>query len=411
MSLELWVIDPVGQPIDVAPAEQDGWVDHLFVALADAEPSTGRSAKGHQPTSEEPYPYMEYAVNSETLKSRLRLIPLKEGFYVLLVGEAPLSDEQIQPWIDAIQAASDRVGQSHQVFQWSAVIGPEPDSLNGHQELDAARTVGPLTIEPAGIRLDEYTPGGAPPTFGGQNVAWSWPAIVKGQARGYNWNVASKDAAAQLHRLCTILSIALDACWVQRHGPYDSSTGFVEVPHKLWWQAMNDRDSGELSHSTASIPSWASSAWALVEQDSALRDSLGAYHEGLLLEARHQSYALIAFISVVESVGARLWPQQCCETCNAVTGSTDRFRRALRIVVTDEEEAKQLTKAYGPRSRTAHAGELHGSETLPGVFPSPSFFSPDPAMTFTWELVFRMGRAARRLLVLALKEELPRPSM
>ncbi len=77
-------------------------------------------------------PYMEYALNSEKLKSRLRLIPLKEGFYVLLAGEAPLGNEQLQPWMDAIQAATDRVGRSHQIFSqshWDGIATSLPAAI------------------------------------------------------------------------------------------------------------------------------------------------------------------------------------------------------------------------------------------------------------------------------------------
>ncbi len=75
---------------------------------------------------------MEYALNSEKLKSRLRLIPLKEGFYVLLAGEAPLGNEQLQPWMDAIQAATDRVGRSHQIFSqshWDGIATSLPAAI------------------------------------------------------------------------------------------------------------------------------------------------------------------------------------------------------------------------------------------------------------------------------------------
>ena len=105
-------------------------------------------------------------------------------------------------------------------------------------------------------------------------------------------------------------------------------------------------------------------------------------------------------------MGAKLVRLQHCASCGSTLGSGKRFRAALRLV-RDDEEVRTLAKAYGPRSKTAHAGQLHGSELAVGVFVIPGTLQPSPTLEFTWGQAYRMKKAARDLLKLALNEGLP----
>jgi hypothetical protein len=134
------------------------------------------------------------------------------------------------------------------------------------------------------------------------------------------------------------------------------------------------------------------------------RDFLNAYYEGLLLLDKHPSLALIAFVATIEAIGEKLVRSERCSSCGTVLRSGDRFRTALRLAVS-EPEAKILEKVYGPRSRTAHSGRLHGSEPWRGAPPLPTFFTLGAAERFEVE-IGQLGRAAAILLRLVLQNQL-----
>jgi hypothetical protein len=131
------------------------------------------------------------------------------------------------------------------------------------------------------------------------------------------------------------------------------------------------------------------------------------HQEGLRLEYEHPSFALIAFIASIETIGGKLFDVSRCERCGAVLGSTDRFRKTLRIVLS-EEEAKVLDKAYTPRSKTAHAGVLHGMETVFGFVNIEIFdmIAGTGPRSFAFSVVRKMRQASRKLLEKILREEI-----
>ena len=86
--------------------------------------------------------------------------------------------------------------------------------------------------------------------------------------------------------------------------------------------------------------------------------------------------------------------------------AAERFRKALRLV-REEEDAAVLSKASSPRSKTVHAGRLHGAESVFGAFTFPGFLTSDPVLDFTWGLAFRMRNASRDLLHLAFTRGVP----
>jgi hypothetical protein len=113
--------------------------------------------------------------------------------------------------------------------------------------------------------------------------------------------------------------------------------------------------------------------------------------------------SLVAFISATEAVANRLFKEERCRTCEAQTGVAERFRQAVRLVLPDDE-ARAVGAAYNPRSRTVHAGRLHGHEPTPGrLFGG---FS-DPAADFEYEMVLGLRRASAALLYQALSGRLP----
>lgn len=69
--------------------------------------------------------------------------------------------------------------------------------------------------------------------------------------------------------------------------------------------------------------------WRTLDADLAIEDALLAHHEGLMLqEEGHASFAMVAFVSSIEAIGAKLGELQRCKECGTMTGSAERFRRA-----------------------------------------------------------------------------------
>src|SRR5437588_10563612 len=116
-----------------------------------------------------------------------------------------------------------------------------------------------------------------------------------------------------------------------------------------------------------SVSSCLSRAWDIAACDNGVDRALSVYHEGLLLKERHPSFALVAFTAAIEAVGTRIWEPPRCRACGVVMKSAERFRNALRLVA--PQKADDLGRLYGHRSKTVHAGHLHGSELFFGPLP------------------------------------------
>ena len=110
------------------------------------------------------------------------------------------------------------------------------------------------------------------------------------------------------------------------------------------------------------------------------------------MEGTHPSFAMVAFVGAIETLGARV---------TTATSSRKRFGAALSKVVPDDE-AKRLTEAYGRRSGTAHAGKLYGSEGVFAFMSYPSMFLPDPAFQFAFGDLRKVREVSSNVLKLAL---------
>ncbi len=109
------------------------------------------------------------------------------------------------------------------------------------------------------------------------------------------------------------------------------------------------------------VPQAVINAHLVLDSDSAVGDALLMYHQAVLLRKRHPSIALVAFISVIETLAQIDEKPTSCPTCKHIDGSTHRFKRAVARVL-QGDAAKLLSDAYTPRSETVHRGVLHGSE-------------------------------------------------
>jgi hypothetical protein len=333
---------------------------------------------------------------------------LKHGIYAVVAGEGTPNEADVQPWIEGVRAATDAIGRKQNEFAWAAIIGPVSRLEGGDQHFEGKGKVGPLALRSGGVRYDELTDS-ASPSMHGRSRRWSWPIVVEGSAHGYDWFAALRFAGTDLHRLCGLLTVAWDRNWAVREAPQAMQRGELTVPDRPWWEKPDETTSSDNLHETlVALPDWLDEAWQRVGHDVELAHALAIYQEGMAIQHEHPSVANVAYVAAIETLGARLVKLKHCKTCGASKGSAERFRSALRHVVS-AADASLLAEMYKPRSTTAHAGRLHGTEAFGGAFLPPGFFgvlslkSPDSFSI----VVYRMRIACRKLLEFALKGDFP----
>lgn len=245
-----------------------------------------------------PFHY-EITANASSLNSSLRLILLEKAVFPLVtrIGE-PDEESQVRPWVQAIESANARLGKAGEVFEWLAVIGPEPGHgfLDADAQLGAAARSGPLALKPAGTHFLEWVPQRMPSLFARSGFG-SWPIIVSGETQGFDWYAAGSIASRQLRRVCGILCVAWGLPWTLRHAPQQRSYGEITVPAVAPWEPdQNPVVADQPRLPSLEVPEWATDAWNLLESDHALDNAVAAHLEGSLMLEQHPSYALIAFI-------------------------------------------------------------------------------------------------------------------
>ncbi|MET8997528.1 hypothetical protein [Amycolatopsis sp. NPDC004169] len=132
---------------------------------------------------------------------------------------------------------------------------------------------------------------------------------------------------------------------------------------------------------------------------------MDTYLEGIQALPRHPSFAAVSFVASVETIAGKLFKFESCKKCRNRLGLGAGFKAALRKVLS-EEEAAALDPVYSARSKTVHAGILHGGETTPGIlFRGP--WSRNNTDDFRWRTLLRLQRATRLLLAWAITNPWP----
>ena len=390
--------------------EANEWAHHLAMALT--EEVGGRSFEQRTGGLDASIPHFEFALVGEALRSRLWIVPDPDGLFAFVVGDDDGPQESsVEPWRRAVRAAVERLGKNHPDFPWSAVIGHDPDEAQtANQTLATPSRVGPLQLTPASVRFHESRDLQVPDLLGRALVS-SWPIIVEGTARGYNWWTASGSAAMDLHRLCSLLSLEWDAHWMLRRAPHERVGQTLVLPTHSPLDSAAERHIAQMelqnlrlqSAAPLDLPPWIDVAWRTLEANKDLARALGAYQEGRALFHRHPSFALVAFVAVVETVGrtmiARPSPSPCAECKRTKGDAMDRFRDGLRLVLEEDEARALCQQVYPPRSKTAHGGSLHGLEGRFGVFYGRGILGQDDPTDFAWSVVYKLRAVSRRVLL------------
>lgn len=322
-------------------------------------------------------------------------------------GNGPADDTVLAAVADAVRQVDLKMGDEGNEHRWSAVLGPPPDAVGGRSVRLASTAIEVETMHIESSNVVMVEPGSPVlPTLSGWSVHSSVPIRVAGTSAGYSWDAASGRAARDLRTVCGLLSVAWDAVIAVREAAQSLDTGVSRaVPDHPPWYAMEDgeRPTG-VPGEPVEIPEWFGDAWRRLHQDAKLQAALDIFLEGFYCEAKHPSLAVVAFTACIETLAASLYSSTRCGECGSQRGIAKSFRAALRLVV-DEDEARELGAVYGSRSKTVHAGTLHGEETQPGVRRFP-VWSDDPARAFL-RTRWRLRAAARLLMIRALRGELP----
>jgi len=229
--------------------------------------------------------------------------------------------------------------------------------------------------------------------------------VVHGASPGQTFFEAQSEAARQINRLCAVLSVAWDGAWAVRQTPGSFPLDPSGLPRTRVQAEPPNRPEARPTVEVA-VPDWTESALNRLDGDPKLLEATLAHHHGLMMEERHPSYALLAYVAVIEGFGARYVDLTPCPSCPAKTGSSKRFRTALRLVCS-EEEVTQLRRTYEARSKTAHEGHLHGGEDLAGAIMSMRVVATEDWRLFRMLNVMPLRKASRDLLLLGLTGTLP----
>jgi hypothetical protein len=397
-------VDLFVSPLDVDwSTEGDELLHHMWLILHERIPITGYSYQQHPPTESEPNFYFGCRPASDVLTSELALVPQRDGKIRAFVGVTSPDQipSQVQPWADAIIEAAGRLSAGHPEHHWFAMVGPTGDRARGAQVLTSGGSVGGMTVHPAtSAYLDAKDPRSFP-RLSGFNYDVSFPVVVEGWSRGYDWSTASESAAADLTTLCALLSLAFGACWRLRDAP-DERDEPIRPPRSRFGSDAFPKTDDNWSREKVTFPEWAVKAWEALQSQPPLGIALHAYHQGLDLMEAFPSYALLAFVGAIEGIGAMSEPLrrcECCPNCSIKIGSARRFRRTLQLVLS-RKEANELSDVYEYRSQTAHEGRLHGDELSRGTGGGARVFTPRPASdAFRYQTVWKMRAAAQQLLL------------
>jgi len=386
----------------------DEWAHHLAIELGDRWLSiTGTD--GMSPVEIGP-------PITGPIRSKLRVDRHKDGITCTVIGEdEPVTDDQIEPWRRASQAATAALGGNDHNFEWVAIIDTQDDVVHGLFRigvLATPETIGPVSLNPSGVCLRTHLvrPDHLDAESGG--FRYTFPVTAGGKLRTYDWEQAGVAARYCLRRTCAILTICTGALWVPRSQPMQVVDGQspVQVPveagpipqHLVSWDGAIPPNTPQLN-----VPSWFNSAWQTLDSDKALATALNAHYEARQLDTEHPSVAFALYVAAIEGFGVRFVADAQCdnhpECPHPKPMAGKRFRKALKTVMTNEQVKQLASHAYRLRSSTAHTGSLFSSEQVYG-YPIARYFHPTNDVVFDYGMLWPLRAASRRVLIKALQE-------
>ncbi|MGW1464061.1 hypothetical protein ACWCPT_06870 [Streptomyces sp. NPDC002308] len=352
---------------------------------------------------------LQISVNNEYCDDMLLIVPLNDDRVAFGVGSSKQEPdgESILRWQRAVAKANAEKGERLPTYKWTALISEIPSWWGGTVGLLAK----PFRIDGLQISSTEkylYERSPLPvPTLSSYKIRISMPLLIRGVTEGVDWMRAEPAAAEKINALTDLLTLSWGRSMVVREMARPVEMGDCWVPNSPLGIASDTPmpDLSEAQKVTLDVPEWFEKAWFKIKKEAKLRSAVSIHSEGLRIEGAHPSFALVAYISAIEAISLKVFEVHRCGECKNYMGIGARFAETLKLVMSTQE-AESLKKAYEMRSHTVHRGSLHGSELNAGVGPVGIFVNP-PEREFA-SLVRRMGSAARSLLILAVRGDLPK---
>ncbi|QXV57341.1 hypothetical protein [Amycolatopsis sp. TNS106] len=304
---------------------------------------------------------------------------------------------------------------------WVAVIGPAPDQGAAWERgvflparLEAPVQVGPMVLSPVPQWITQVYPHPAdrsrpyPVSF--------WPIEVRGTVSAYYTPGAQDLAAADLGRLCLLLSLAWNQLWIHWKLPHVDEPDALSHDIDDWQREMvhcwrPEPPPPEPPIQVLDLPPWLPNAWSLLEKHVHKARSLEACQAALhdVAEGR-PSAAGAQFAAMLEQLSG------------APTGGDEapklRRRAALELLAEffangqaatrDDEKLAEDILMYGLRSATGHAGTRHGSERRLGMPIRMTTLDGDPPHTYGLKITV-LSEVCRALLIHSLGGPLADP--
>lgn len=338
----------------------------------------------------------------DRLRSVLRLVPGDNTVAVSVLGTGE-RDGQVEPWFEAVEWAR-RNHQKTKEYRWWAVISADAEwQYTSILELAGDARIGDTLLRPTDI----YTEAGPIAFVHSRRPEKPVQLIVaSGSVRSHEHFPAIEAATARLRVVCGLLALVSGSPWSLRSMPSLVGNNFDPGDIDLrGWGAVRDeaaRERDGMSSQHVELPQTMTTADAILRRKPWLSRLVSAYQEALELATRHESFAVIGFVSIVEELGNRRAGRlPRCGECEAIIGSGERFQNSLRRVMATDLADMLGNVAYDLRSRTAHSGRLHGREASFGLF-SPSGHMGNSKLAVFPALLHQMHLAAGRLLRLEL---------
>ena len=400
-----WIVEVGRYPVDFGE-QGDEWIHRLSSEIASR--MAGVQVTGHKfDQTTTPFVLVTMSTADVTVDESLLLAATTSDLIVLLAGNNERNEDRLERFREAAEIATTQLGDEGDEYNWTAIIGHPAERISGFEiRLESDIQVGSFLLESSGTVFKE--PGSMQvPSYAGWTIDESVPIRVHGANRGYSWRAANLRAARDLRLLSALLSVAWRTTLIVRERPAPLDWGVRTVPeHSPWHDADSvSTDATDLPGRVVEGSSWLSSAWSRASSEDYLQAALDIYLEGASAEPFHPSLAAVAYTACVETLAGKLYRLERCKTCGSPVGNARSFRAAIRLVL-PEEEARILDVVYGDRSKTVHAGRLHGGETVFGALP-PGILSDRSTYDFRWRTLWSLRGAANRLLARALKGELP----
>lgn len=382
------------------------WISHIAEHLTKYHGTSGHQMAAYGSFMQVTVSMEGKARNSDT---RLVIYPLpQEKVLAFACGTESASKGLVSGFCAALESATKEIHKPARAHKWSAIIGEAPSIFQGNpQRISKEISLGGLKL--SSTELQFWQPGvSASPSVSSRSLHSSIPILVRGTSVGHDWaHTAKREAAETLGFLVAFLSIVWNIHVDVEEGPAPLESGELRLPDQH--PALKGLDLSALTKSSMSgnleFPEWINDAWVLTKRRSKIKSSVSMYMEGLRVEDRHPSLALVAYVSAVESISLMLFKERRCKECSNHLDVGSKFLEALKLV-TEGSDFEMLRLIYGNRSKTVHQGKLHGTELALGAY-SFGMLSNDSSTFFKLNSVRIMKGAARKLLIMAMRSQLP----